>query len=573
MRNRFSVPQSPVWRQNVLLGAVLFGFLLLATRVVFLQTQEKDYLQAQGEKRFLRAVRVEPERGVIQDRNGEVLSVSSPVDTLVAQPSDFCASDNDWKNLFDYISLVEKELRARCERFGQSGFMYIERQMRPSQAQKAIQLGINGMSLQREYKRFYPHGSVGAHLVGFTDLDNVGQEGLERVYNESLKGEAGLKHVLRDLTGHQVEEVESILQVKNGEPLQISIDQRLQTLASGYLQSAVNKHRAASGTAVVLSVPSGEILAMVTVPQFNPNDRSTIRGGVFRNRAVTDVLEPGSTIKPFSIAMALESGQIGPNTIVSTAPGRMRIPGGTISDVKNYGDLSVFDVLVKSSNVGTVKIVQQFTVDRLFNVLKRVGFGEIAGNLPGEINGIFQKRTRPIEHATMSYGYGFAATALQLARSYTVFATDGELLQVTLEKKPQGYRAPAERVFSERTAQLIREMMKKVATPDGTARRAAVPRYHVGGKTGTTHKLVNGNYVNERYVSLFAGLAPISDPKFVMVVAVDDPRGEDYYGGAVAAPVFSKLMQDALRLYNVRPDKFAENNEIANRPNQTKEAG
>jgi len=447
-----------------------------------------------------------------------------------------------------------KQLRANCKRRKDSDFMYLKRRLPPMLAKQVMQLKIPGVEVQREYKRYYPGGPAGAHLVGFTDVDDVGQEGLESAFNSQLSGKPGQIRVLKDLAGNYVESVESVQQVKNGKDLVISIDQRIQSLASGYLESAVKMNKASGGSVVVLSIPSGEILAMVNSPQFNPNDRSTLTKGVFRNRSVTDVLEPGSTAKPFTVAMALESGKVGPETIVDTTPGYYRVGGRTIHDVRNYGALSVFDVIVHSSNVGVAKIALAFPFDDLFDTFGSVGFGQPAGNLPGEISGVLKRRTRKIEHATLAYGYGFSATALQLARAYTVFATDGELLPVTLQRKEPGYRASGTRVFSPETVYTIRPMLEMAATPEGTARKARIPRYRVGGKTGTTQKLIDGSYKSKRYQAIFAGIAPITNPKFVMVVAVDDPRGKTYYGGEVAAPVFSNLMKDLMRLYNVKPD-------------------
>lgn len=554
MARRSIVKTPPVWRQHAVLAVMAVIFLTLGLRVVQLQTREIDMLQAQGDKRYLRDVRVLPERGRILDRNGQVLSVSTPVDSLVADPKRFCENQASWGALPQKVGISLHQLQQSCERYAQADFMYIKRRMPPSVVDQAMALDVPGLEVRREYKRFFPGGPIGAHLLGFTDIDDNGQEGLELVHNKSLKGREGKKRVLKDLAGHYVESVESIQQVRNGVDLEISIDQRIQSLASRYLESAVNKHQAAGGSVVVLAVPSGEIIAMVNSPQFNPNDRETLKSGVFRNRAVTDVVEPGSTAKPFTIAMALESGKVNVDTMIDTSPGYYYLAGHTIRDVHDYGNISVFDVIVHSSNVGAAKLALTFPFDDLFETLKGVGFGQVAGSLPGEIPGMLKHRTRTIEHATLSYGYGFAVTPLQLARAYTAFATDGVLLPVTLEKKQPGYRAPGRRVFSTDTAASVRAMLEQVATPDGTARKARIPRYRVGGKTGTTHKLVGGNYINKRYVSLFVGLGPISDPRFVTVVSIDDPRGKFYYGGDVAAPVFSSLMQDLMRLYNIRPD-------------------
>ena len=552
MRKRILRP--PVWRQYLVTGLLLTGLGVIALRVVQIQTVEQSHLQAQGDARYLREITVLPERGRILDRNGQVLAVSTPVDSLWAEPGVFCADREQWKPMLKVLSMKSRPLRVSCERRKEANFMYIKRRLPPALAQEVMELNIPGVEIQREYRRYYPGGPVGAHLLGFTDVDDVGQEGLERVFNTRLAGVPGRKRVLKDQAGHYVESVESIRQVKHGDDLRISIDQRVQSLASAYLEKAVKKHNAAGGSAVVLAIPSGEIISMVNSPQFNPNDRNTLKKGVFRNRAVTDTLEPGSTSKPFTVAMALETGQVGVNTMVDTSPGYHRIGGHTIRDVHNYGEISIFDVIVHSSNIGSAKLALAFPFDALFETLQSVGFGEKTSDLPGEVSGALVKRTRTIEHATISYGYGFSSTPLQLARAYTTLATDGELLSITLDPKPEGFKAEGKRVFTERTVRDIRAMLEKVATPEGTARKARIPRYRIGGKTGTSHKLVDGNYNNKRYMSLFAGMAPISDPKFVMVVAIDDPRGKRYYGGDVAAPVFADLMKDLMRLYNVRPD-------------------
>ena len=377
---------------------------------------------------------------------------------------------------------------------------------------------------------------------------------MERAFDTELRGQEGRQRLLKDLAGHYVESVESIRQVRHGKDLVITIDQRVQSLASRYLESAIRKHDATGGSVVVLEIPSGEIIVMVNSPQFNPNNRSSITPGVFRNRTVANVMEPGSTAKPFTIGMVLENGSVTPDTLIDTSPGYYRVPGYTIRDVHNYGEISVFDVLVHSSNVGVSKLALGLPFDDLYNTFRGVGFGQRSGTLPGETSGVLTKRTRKIEHATLSYGYGFSATPLQLARAYTVFATDGVLLPITLQPREPAYRASGKRVFSASTVASIRDMLEQVATPKGTARKARVARYRIGGKTGTTHKLIDGNYKNKRYLSLFAGLAPITDPKFVMVVTIDEPRGKFYYGGDVAAPVFSSLMADLMRLYNVKPD-------------------
>lgn len=554
MRRVQKIPKLPLWRQHLIFSVLLSVFVLLGWRVVHLQTVEHAHLQSQGDARYLREVTVMPERGRILDRNGQVLTVSTPVGSLWAEPVVFCAASTKWKPMLTLLDVTEKQLQASCQKYEKSDFMYIKRRVSPMLAEQVMQLEIAGIDVQQEYKRYYPGGPAGAHLVGFTNVDEVGQEGLERAFDERLRGRPGRIRVLKDRAGNYVETVESIQQVRHGEELVISIDQRIQSLASDYLEAAVRKHKATSGSVVVVSIPSGEILAMINSPQFNPNDRSSMRGGAVRNRSITDILEPGSAIKPFTVAMALESGKIGVDTIVDTSPGTLRIGSHTIEDVHNYGEITIADTVIRSSNVGVAKLALSFPYKRLFDTFTRIGFGKRALNLPGESAGALEPRTQQIEHAALSYGYGFSITSLQLARAYTVFATDGVLLPLTLKRKKPGYRAKGTRVFSRKTVQAIRPMLEQVATPEGTARQARIPHYRVGGKTGTTHKLIDGNYNNQRYLSVFAGIAPITAPRFVVVVTVDDPRGQFYYGGDVAAPVFANLMKDLVRLYNIEPD-------------------
>ncbi len=557
------------WRQRLIFTVLLSVFALLGWRVVDLQLSEHDRLRAEGDARHLRELNVMPARGSILDRNGQVLAVSTPVGSLWAEPALFCAAmqsqdESRWKDMLPLIGIPAKQLQAKCAKHEKSGFqsnfMYIKRRLPPMLAMRVKQLGIPGIGVQQEYKRYYPGGPAGAHLVGFTNVDDVGQEGLESAYQSRLGGERGRIIALKDRGGNYVERVDSLRQVRHGRELAISIDQRIQSMAGDYLESAVRKHHAAGGSVVVLAVPSGEILAMVNSPQFNPNDRSTMTQGAYRNRSVTDVLEPGSTVKPFTVAMALESGKMDADTMIDIAPGTYKVGNHTIHDVHyTHEKLSVADVLVQSSNVGATKIALEFPYQDLFETFTDIGFGQRVANLPGEAAGILKARHRPIEHATQSYGYGLSVTPLQLARAYTVFATDGELLPITLEPKPKGFSAVGKRVFSRSTVYALRAMLERAASPEGTARQARIPRYRVGGKTGTVHKIVDGAYQDDRYQSTFAGIAPLSAPRFVMVVTMDDPRGPLYYGGDIAAPVFANLMKDLLRLYNIKPDALAPN--------------
>ncbi len=537
--------------------AVVFGlFIALIVRIAYLQTAMHEQLVSEGENRFERVLKFSAQRGNILDRNDQILSTSTPVDSLAANPQVFCRHRSRWAELASNVGVDIRLMNERCNRYSDSGFMYVLKRVSPERAQKAIDLGVPGLEIRREYQRFFPGGPIGAQLIGLTDIRDTGQEGLELKYDDLLTGESGSQRVLKDRTGRYVEAIDNPHSVRHGADLRISIDQRIQTLAARYLEEAVKTHKAAGGSIVLIKVPSGEIISMVNAPQFNPNDRTTVTHGVLRNRVVTDAIEPGSLTKPFAIAMLLEEGHITPDTVVDTHPGHMYIGRNRISDVRNYEELTVTDIIAKSSNVGTVKLVLEEPFAKLHRTLERVGFGDAASDLPGESSGILPFRKRPIEHATMSFGYGFSATALQIARAYTVFATDGILLPVTIEPKPTGYVASGERVYSSETALQVRQMLHKVATRQGTASRAQVSGYGIGGKTGTTHKLVNGNYRNKDYLSLFAGFGPISNPQFVGVVVIDEPLSKQYFGGAVAAPVFSRLMKDTMRIYDVRPDKL-----------------
>ncbi|MYB34698.1 MAG: penicillin-binding protein 2 [Gammaproteobacteria bacterium] len=537
--------------------AVVFGlFIALVARIAYLQTAMHEQLVSEGENRFERVLKFSAQRGNILDRNGQILSTSTPVDSLAANPQVFCKSRDRWEELANSVGVDMQLMNTRCDQYSESRFMYVLKRISPERAQKAIDLGVPGLEVRREYQRFFPGGPIGAQLIGLTDTRDTGQEGLELKYDDLLTGEEGGQRVLKDRIGRYVEAIDNPRSVRHGADIQISIDQRIQTLATRYLEEAVRTHKAAGGGIVLIKVPSGEIISMVNAPQFNPNDRTTVTHGVLRNRVVTDAIEPGSLTKPFTIAMLLEEGRVTPDTVVDTHPGQMYVGRNRISDVRNYGELAVTDIIAKSSNVGTVKLALEEPFAKLHRTLKRVGFGDPATDLPGESSGVLPVRKRPIEHATMSFGYGFSATALQIARAYTVFATDGILLPVTIKPKPAGYTASGERVYSSETALQIRQMLRKVATRQGTASRAQISGYGVGGKTGTTHKLVNGSYKNKDYLSLFAGFGPISNPQFVGVVVIDEPRSKQYFGGAVAAPVFSRLMEDVMRIYDVRPDKL-----------------
>lgn len=545
------------WRFSLVIFGLMFAFTLLAARAFYLQILGKDYLQAQGQARYVREVAVKANRGRILDRNGQTLAVSTPVDSVWANPKEFITAKQRWPELAKALNLDQAEITEKVQKYQKREFMYLKRHLPPVEAQKIVSLNIPGVSLQREYRRFYPAGPVASHVIGFTNIDEFGQEGVELAYNQHLTGKDGLKRVLRDRVGNTVKNIENIEPAIDGKDLHLSIDARMQHLAHRHLKSAVIEHQAIAGTAIILDARTGEVLAMVNEPSFNPNNRKNFDSDKFRNRAVTDMLEPGSTTKPFTVAMGLQSGQFFPDTLIETTPGYMRVGRRTIKDTHNYGLIDVSHVIIKSSNVGVTKIAMSFPVEKLRTLLADIGYGESTRlGLPGEINGILpnRKKWRPIEHATISYGYGFSVTPIQIARAYTVLASGGKRLPLNIlkqDKQPEGVQVIAPEVVAQ-----IRTMMKQVVSSNGTARRAAMEKYSAAGKTGTAHKLIDGRYAEKRYTSAFAGFAPAEDPRLIMVVVVDDPRGEHYYGGRVAAPVFSKVMAESLRLMNVPPDKI-----------------
>jgi len=549
-------------RQRAMLVFACIGFAVLAAKLVEIQLYGHDRLQEEANARHVRSIDTLPVRGPIYDRNNRLLAVSTPVDTLWAAAKTFCQAKDQWPAMLKLLSVSKAGLQKACDKRSESNFknnfMYVQRQMAPDRARRVKALKIPGINLQREYKRFYPTGPAAGHLIGFTDIDGKGQEGIEKQYNAQLRGTPGKQLVHRDSKGRFVEFVEQIEAVENGQPLQLSIDARLQYLASGYLEQAVRKHGAQGGSAVLIYVPTGEILALVDSPQFNPNNRRTFKPDLFRNRAVTDVQEPGSTVKPFTIATAIDSGKYTAQSTIDTGMVPFRVPGGRITDTHPHGVLTLEGIVVKSSNIGAAKLLLEMPYEDLYETYVKAGFGSKVNAVPAETSGVLPKRTRTIDRVTQAYGYGLSATPLQIARAYTVFANKGVLLPLTVVKRNDDSPLTGRRVFSEQTALAMLPILEKVATPEGTARRARVDRYRVGGKTGTSRRNTGNGYEKGRYVSWFVGLAPLSDPQFVMAVMVDDPDKSKggYYGGVISAPVFSKTMKDALRLYNVAPDNL-----------------
>jgi cell division protein FtsI (penicillin-binding protein 3) len=541
-------------RRNTVLAVLGLAYASLIGLSVDRQVFETAFLQEQGERRYLRVMDVDASRGMITDRNGEPLAISTPVKSVAANPRRLQVDAQTIGALATTLDLDPDRLRRLLA--SDRGFVYLRRRINPDLAEAVHQLDLEGIDLLPEYRRFYPSSEVAAHMVGFTNIDDQGQEGLELLYDNWLRGTPGSKRVIKDGKGRVVEQVENIRSPAPGKDLVTSLDRRLQFLAYRELKAAVNKHRARSGSAVMLDARTGEILAMVNSPSFNPNAPRDNRRSRLRNRAVTDVFEAGSTMKPFTVAAALENGRIKPDTPIDVTPGQMKVGRYLVRDHRNYGMIDVATVLRKSSNVGASKIALSMEPETLWKVYSRLGFGEATGSqFPGESSGRlpYFSDWSSFEQATLSFGYGLSVTPLQLVRAYAVLANNGIRLPVSLlklEQPPEG-----DQVLRKSTARALVKMLETVVSSEGSAPLAAIPGYRVAGKTGTAKKAVAGGYAEDKYLSLFVGMAPASDPRLVMAVIIDEPRGKEYYGGLVAAPVFAKVMSGALRLLNIPPDK------------------
>ncbi|MCG7938126.1 MAG: penicillin-binding protein 2 [Candidatus Thiodiazotropha lotti] len=541
-------------RRFTVLAVLALAYVSLIWQSVDRQVFETAFLQEQGERRYLRTMKVSASRGMITDRNGEPLSISTPVKSVVANPRVVKSDNQTIGALASILDLNPDRLRRQLS--SDRSFVYLKRRINPDQAEKVAALEIKGLDLQSEYRRFYPSGEVMSHIVGFTNIDDQGQEGMELAYDQWLSGTPGAKRVIKDGSGRVVNQVENIQSPAPGKDLTLSIDRRLQFLAYRELKAAVAKHRARSGSVVILDAQNGEILAMVNSPAYNPNDLQDRRSSKLRNRSVTDVFEPGSTIKPFAVAAAMEQGKFRPTTPIDVSPGYMKVGRYLVRDHRNYGMIDVATVLRKSSNVGASKIALSMPPENLWQLYTKLGFGSSPESLfPGESSGRLPHFSdwSSFEQATLSFGYGLSVTPLQLARAYSVLANDGERLPVSLLKQDQ--QPVGERVLRQSTARSVVAMLESVVSRDGSAPLAAVPGYRVAGKTGTAKKSVAGGYAEDKYLSLFVGMAPATRPRLVMAVFIDEPGGEEYYGGAVAGPVFSKVMSGALRLMNIPPDK------------------
>ncbi len=557
-----ALPKAYVGRRRVVLTIFMVAVAGLIWRAVDQQIFERDFLQSEGSHRYLDRVKVPAHRGTITDRNGVVLAMSTPVDSIAANPRLLRPDANTLQPLSRALDVGLDDLRRKLARYSHKHFVYLRRRMPPEEAQRVMEVArkhhINGIQATREYRRFYPDGETFAHVIGFTDVDDVGREGLELAFNEQLAGKPGLKRVLRDGRRQVVADVESLRMPQPGKNLALSLDQRLQYIAYRELKAAISRHNAVSGSVVMLDVKTGEVLAMVNQPGYNPNAPRKRVDGRMRNRAVTDVFEPGSTMKPLTVAVGLDLGIIREDSRIDTSPGYFKVGRYQVKDHDDLGLVDIETIIKKSSNVGAGKIALSLPREKFHDYLAALGFGKSTGSgFPGEARGQLRPAANwaRIDQATLSFGYGISVSVLQLAQAYAVLANDGLQLPITLLRRdevPEGRR-----VFSRKTARTVRRMMESVVTEGGTATRAAVAGYRVAGKTGTVKKAGKGGYTQRKYLALFAGMAPASDPRLVVVVMINEPRAKQYYGGLVAAPVFSAVMDDALRLLNVRPDNLA----------------
>ncbi len=542
------------WRSRLLLLLAIAGFATLAARAFFLQGLNTDFLQAKGEARYGRVLEMPASRGTVKDRHGQPLAISTPVESICATPDDFDVEDRQLAQLAHVLEIAPAEIRQKVARKDRQ-FVFLKRQISPEQAAKVMALRIPGVFQQREYRRYYPAGEVMAHVVGFTGIEDNGQEGIELAADGRLTGVPGSRRVIKDRKGRIVEDVESLRAPRDGDEVTLAIDHRLQFLAHRELKAAVEANRAKGGSMVILDAKTGEILALVNQPDYNPNNRANVTGRQTRNRSVTDLFEPGSTMKPFTVAAALDAGIVTPETMIQTAPGTMTIGGWTISDSHPNGLLSVAQVIQKSSNVGAAKIMLAMAPERVGTLYRELGFGALPQTgFPGEARGQLRPwaKWKPIEQATMAYGHGLSVSLLQLARAYTIFTNDGQLLPLALTKRDA---LPIGKPLIRRdTAQSLTRMMEMAVLPGGTAPRAQVPGYRVAGKTGTAHKAEAGAYAEHKYVSSFVGFGPVADPRFIVAVMIDEPAGAKYYGGDIGAPVFASVMGAALRMMSVPPD-------------------
>jgi len=546
--------KTPVWRSKFIVASIALGFLGLAGRAAWVQVFGNDFFQRQGEVRFGRTLELPANRGRILDRNGLLLATSVPSPSIWAIPEDVERDKAKLKQLAKLLEMTPAELNKKLEDEDKT-FVWLKRQVDEPVAQQIAELGIKGVYQRKEYKRKYPEGEAAAHIVGFTNVENNGQEGVELSFDKDLAGRPGSRRVIKDRLGRVVEDVGEQVPPVDGKDLQLSIDSKVQFFAYQKVRDAVIANKAKAGSVVVLDTVTGEILALANYPSYVPDRRQNMTGEQLRNRALTDTFEPGSTMKPITVAMALEAGRITPQTLVETGPGKYKLGGFTISDTHNYGTLTVEGVIQKSSNVGALKIAQKMSPHEMWETYTALGYGQKPQvRFPGAVTGRLRpwKTWKPVEQATMAYGYGLSASLFQMAHSYTSFAHDGQIIPVTMLKNSEP--AVGVKVFSAENAAAVRKMLQMAAGPGGTGQRAQTIGYSVGGKSGTAHKQVGRGYATNKYRSWFTGMAPIDKPRIIVAVMIDEPGAGQYFGGAVAAPVFSEVVQQTLRMMSVQPD-------------------
>ncbi len=547
--------RTPVWRSKLVVAAAAIGFAALAARAVHIQVLANDFYQRQGEVRFARTLALPANRGRIIDRNGLILASSVPAPSIWAIPEDVPRDDPAaLKKLAKLLDMPLSALQRKLEDEDKT-FVWLKRQVDESVGKQIQALGLKGIYQRKEYRREHPEGEATAHVVGFTNIEDKGQEGIELAFDDQLAGRAGSRRVIKDRLGRVIESVGEQVPPVDGKDIQLSIDSKIQFFAYQKLRDAVTSNKAKAGSVVVIDAITGEVLAMANYPSFSPDDRHGLTGEQLRNRALTDVFEPGSTMKPITVAMALEAGRVNPQTLIETGPGRYSIGGFTIRDTHDYGTLTVEGVIQKSSNVGALKIAQKMSPHEMWNTYTALGYGQKPQlQFPGTVTGRLRpwKTWKPVEQATMAYGYGLSASLFQMAHSYTAFAHDGSLIPATILKSPEP--ANGIPVFSAQNAAAVRKMLQLAAGPGGTGQRAQTIGYSVGGKSGTAHKQVGKGYATNKYRSWFTGMAPIDKPRIVVAVMIDEPSAGKYYGGEVAAPVFSETVQQTLRLMGVTPD-------------------
>ena len=548
-------------RRYLLLFAIFCVFMLLFSRAVQLQLLHADFYNEEGSNRYIRTIEIPANRGVIKDRFGQALAISTPVYSIWAHPKTALENPESIAYAANVMGLNSVQLTKKLQKRKDKQFVYLKRHAHPEVAERLRKQKTPGISLVREYRRYYPAGEMAGHIVGLTNIDDQGLEGIELAYDDWLHGEPGKKRVIKNGYGTIVAEIDLVQQSRPGKNLNLSIDKRIQYLAYRELKRTVKNHAASAGSVVVLSVDTGEVLAMVNLPAFNPNDRSNAKYNSIRNRAITDVFEPGSTVKPFLVAAALDSGAYQFGSKVDTTPGYFNVAGLKVSDYRNYGVINFQTILAKSSNVGAVKVALNIDEEVVWGQYQAVGFGQLTGSgFPGERDGKLDSYTiwSKTQRATMAYGYGLSTTAMQLARAYSVIANDGVLMPASfiVNERP----VSGQRVMTKRTARAVREMLQGVLDESGTGSRASLQNYSAAGKTGTSRKAQSGGYSEDNYIALFAGMAPATVPKIVVVTLIDQPlKQEGYYGGEVAAPLFAKVAEGSLRLMNVPPDMFKQN--------------